>query len=73
MAAEPWFYVGEHDVFPEEFASFLVPSGPLRDIFLGAHSDLLTVDYWREMQNRQRRGEVMDIFPYAAARRLAHA
>jgi len=73
MAAEPWYFVGELDVFPEEFASFLVPAAPLRDVFLRAHSDLLTVDYWREMQNRQRRGEVMDVFPYKADRRLVHA
>lgn len=70
MAAEPWYYVGELDVFPEEFAAFLVPSGPLRDVFLGAHADLLTVEYWRGMQQRQREGEVVDVFPYRAARRL---
>jgi len=70
MAAEPWYYVGELDVFPEEFSAFLVPSGPLRDVFLSAHADLLTVEYWRGMQQRQRDGEVVDIFPYNAARRL---
>jgi len=70
MAAEPWYYVGELDVFPEEFTAFLVPPAPLRDIFLGAHDDLLTVDYWRGMQQRQKAGEVMDVFPYRASRRL---
>jgi isocitrate dehydrogenase kinase/phosphatase len=73
MAAEPWYFVGELDVFPEEFASFLVPGPPLRDVFLHSHADLLTVDYWREMQTRQRRGEVVDVFPYKAARRLVNA
>jgi isocitrate dehydrogenase kinase/phosphatase len=72
MAAEPWYYVGELDVFPEEFVSFLVPSGALREVFLRAHADLLTVDYWRGMQGRQRQGEVVDVFPYKASRRLAH-
>ena len=43
---------------------------PLRDVFLGAHADLLTVEYWRGMQQRQREGEVVDVFPYSAARRL---
>lgn len=73
MAAEPWYFVGELDVFPEEFASFLVPAAPLRDVFLHSHADLLTVGYWREMQSRQRRGEVVDVFPYKAARRLVNA
>ncbi|MGH7622388.1 MAG: bifunctional isocitrate dehydrogenase kinase/phosphatase, partial [Gemmatimonadaceae bacterium] len=73
MAAEPWYYVGELDVFPEEFASFLVPPEPLREVFLSAHADLLTASYWREMQNRQLRSEVVDVFPYRASRRLVHA
>jgi isocitrate dehydrogenase kinase/phosphatase len=73
MAAEPWYYVGELDVFPEEFGAFLVPPAPLRDIFLGAHEDLLTVEYWRGMQAKQKAGEVVDVFPYGASRRLARS
>jgi isocitrate dehydrogenase kinase/phosphatase len=71
MAAEPWFYVGEHDVFPEEWAAFLVPPGELRDVFLSSHADLLGIDFWREMQERQRAGEIPDVFPYRPERRLA--
>lgn len=70
LAAEPWFHVGEHDVFPEEFAAFLVPSGRLRDAFLDAHADLLTVDYWRGVQERLAAGEMFDVFPYPRDRRL---
>jgi isocitrate dehydrogenase kinase/phosphatase len=70
FAAEPWFYVGEHDVFPEEFNSFLVPSGPVREAFLQAHRNLLTVEFWLEMQERQRTGELFDVFPYRECRRL---
>jgi isocitrate dehydrogenase kinase/phosphatase len=71
MAAEPWFYVGEHDVFPEEWAAFLVPPGELRDVFLSSHADLLDIDFWHEMQERQRAGEMPDVFPYRPERRLA--
>ena len=70
MAAEPWFYVGEHDIFPEEWAAFLVPPGELREVFLASHADLLGVDFWRAMQDRQRTGELQDVFPYRAERRL---
>jgi hypothetical protein len=35
MSAEPWYSVGDHDVFPEEFASFLGLSPDLRHIFPG--------------------------------------
>lgn len=64
LAAEPWFHVGEHDVFPEEFRAFLVPPGRLRDTFLVAHGDLLGVEFWHGVQQRLRAGEVVDVFPY---------
>ena len=64
FAAEPWFYVGPQDVFPEEFRAFLVPPGDLRDAFMAAHADLLTVEYWQGVQSRLRGGEVVDVFPY---------
>ena len=40
MAAEPWFYVGQHDMFPEEFLPFLGLHGRLRETFLQAHGEL---------------------------------
>jgi len=70
MSAEPWFSVNEGDVFPEEFLPFLVPAGPLRDVFLDAHGDLFGVRFWRDMQERQKAGEVPDFFPYPQSRRL---
>jgi isocitrate dehydrogenase kinase/phosphatase len=70
LAAEPWFHVGEQDVFPEEFAAFLVPAGPLRDTFLAAHGDLLTVTFWQRTQERLRAGEIFDFYPYPQSRRL---
>lgn len=73
MAAEPWFYVGPGDVFPEEFISFLGLYGVLREVFLEAHAELLTADFWARIQARHRAGEVVDIFPYRPARRLRQA
>jgi isocitrate dehydrogenase kinase/phosphatase len=64
LAAEPWFFVGEQDIFPEEFGPFLVPPGQLREAFLPAHGDLLDVGFWRDVQARLARGEVVDVFPY---------
>ena len=37
MAAEPWFFVDDKDVFPEEFLNFLGLPKALREIFLHAH------------------------------------
>jgi isocitrate dehydrogenase kinase/phosphatase len=71
MSDEPWFYVAENDVFPEEFGAFMLPPGELRDAFMAQHADLLTVEFWRRMQERHRAGEVMDFFPYPQSRRFA--
>jgi isocitrate dehydrogenase kinase/phosphatase len=70
MAAEPWFSVGERDVFPEEFRAFFVLPGALGEAFLGRHADLLDVEFWRAMQARQNAGEIVDVLPYREERRL---
>ncbi len=70
FAAEPWFYVGDQDVFPEEFRAFLVPPGRLRDSFLEAHGDLLNPAFWQGVQRRLSAGEVVDVFPYRREARL---
>jgi isocitrate dehydrogenase kinase/phosphatase len=70
FAAEPWFHVGEQDVFPEEFNAFLVPPGRLREAFLAAHGDLLDVRFWQGVQRRLANGEVVDVFPYRREARL---
>ena len=71
-AGEPWFYVGENDIFPEEFLPFLGFSGRLREVFLQAHGELLTGRWWRQVQERLRAGEIVDIFPYREYQRLHH-
>jgi isocitrate dehydrogenase kinase/phosphatase len=73
FAAEPWFHVGEHDIFPEEFQAFLAPpgGGPVHQAFLDAHADLLDVDFWKGAQDRLAQGEVVDVFPYPRDARLA--
>jgi len=70
MSAEPWFYVGPHDMFPEEFLPFIGLHGELREIFLEAHRDLFDADFWNRMQALHRAGEIVDIFPYQEGRRL---
>lgn len=70
LAAEPWFTVGEDDIFPTELRTFLGLEGDLRTAFLREHSDLFDPELWCEMQERNRRGEVIEFFPYGEARRL---
>ena len=70
VSSEPWFYVGERDIFPEEFRSFLGLRKELLHTFLAHHEELLHVDFWHRMQDLHHRGEVVDIFPYRASSRL---
>ena len=73
MASEPWYFVGDNDIFPEEFESFLGLDDDLRRIFLAHHQDLLDVDFWQRTQARIRRGNPIHVFPYTrlGARRTA--
>ncbi len=64
LAAEPWYGVMQNDVFPEEFATFLLGDPRLRATFVRHHADLLEPEFWQEAQRRIERGEVMDFFPY---------
>jgi isocitrate dehydrogenase kinase/phosphatase len=70
LEPEPWFRVGDDDVFPEEFRRFLGLKGPLRQTFERHHGDLFTVEFWNGLRERHRRGELVDVFPYPDARRL---
>jgi isocitrate dehydrogenase kinase/phosphatase len=71
LSPEPWFAVGEQDIFPEEFVYFLGLRGDLRDAFLSRHADLFTVGFWQKLQVRIRNGEIFHIFPYARRRRFS--
>jgi isocitrate dehydrogenase kinase/phosphatase len=64
MRAEPWFFVGDRDVFPETLVSFLGMSGPLREVYLRAHADLYQPGFWRRTQQRIAAGEVLEVLPY---------
>ncbi len=68
--AQPWFFVDENDIFPEEFKTFLGLTGPLLEIFAEHHQDLFEVEFWQSMQARHHAGEVVDIFPYQQGKHL---
>jgi isocitrate dehydrogenase kinase/phosphatase len=64
MSAEPYYSVGPHDVFPEQFAKFLVSDPQAREVFLERHADLMDPAYWAGKQARIRAGVQEDVFPY---------
>jgi isocitrate dehydrogenase kinase/phosphatase len=64
MRAEPWFHVNDNDVFPETFMQFLSFDPDLKEVFLKAHGEIMTAEWWRRIQQRLRDGEVLEVLPY---------
>ncbi len=71
MSSTPWYDVGAFDVFPEEFRLFFSGNPKARRAFEKYHSDLYSVVFWRNMQERILAGNVVDIFPYRRKKRFA--
>jgi len=72
MAAEPWYSVAPNDVFPEEFASFLLIDPELRKPFMQHHRDLLDADYWKGVQQDINNERQRDVFPYSTSKRFRY-
>ena len=72
MAAEPWYSAGPMDVFPEEFATFLLGAPRVRKAFLKHHRDLLDAKFWQDVQASIRKGYLEDFFPYPTELRFCN-
>jgi isocitrate dehydrogenase kinase/phosphatase len=70
LNAEPWFMVGENDVFPEEFAAFLGLPSRLKQVFFKFHEDLLDPAFWRQTQEEIRTGTWRHVRPYGETQQL---
>jgi len=70
MSSTPWYNVGPFDVFPEEFRLFFTGNPKAKRAFEKYHSDLYHVDFWRNLQERIRNGNMEDIFPYRRKKRF---
>jgi len=72
MASEPWYPIGKHDVFPEQFGKFLLGNLKIRKYFMKHHADLLTAEWWQQRKQRILDGVVEDVFPYPQAIRFCN-
>ena len=64
MSPEVWYPVGPHDVFPEEFATFLLTDAGVREAFLRHHAHLLDARWWQGVQQAIRDGAVPEVLSY---------
>jgi len=67
---QPWFSVGQDDVFPSELDTFLGLRGRLREVFVEHHGDLFEVETWKALQSSHEEGEMLDFYPYGESSRL---
>ena len=72
MSGEVWYPVARNDIFPEEFAHFLLGIPAVRKAFMKYNQDLLTPYFWQETQRRLRAGEVIGFYPYPEALRFCN-
>jgi len=72
MAAEPWYSIAKNDVFPEQFAPFLLGNAKVREYFMKYHANLLSPSFWRACKQRIIEGHVNDVFPYPQEIRFCH-
>jgi isocitrate dehydrogenase kinase/phosphatase len=70
MRAGAWFYVGPHDVFPEQFIECIGLSPELRQLFRQLHGELLTAGWWSHIRTRLADGETLDVLPYSLNSRV---
>jgi isocitrate dehydrogenase kinase/phosphatase len=68
---EVWYPVAANDVFPEEFATFLLTDPDVRTDFQRVNADLLDPLWWQRMQRQI--GELPpEVLSYPASLRFAH-
>ncbi len=70
MSDDVWYPVGPKDIFPEEFATFLLTDPKTRECFMHWHADLLGPEWWQAMQRGIRSGQPVEVLSYADAPRF---
>jgi isocitrate dehydrogenase kinase/phosphatase len=73
MSGDVWYPVGPHDVFPEEFETFLLTDPKTRECFKYFHADLLSPEWWQAMQEEIRSGRSVEVLSYPDAERFGRS
>jgi isocitrate dehydrogenase kinase/phosphatase len=73
LSGEVWHAVGANDIFPEEFATFLLTDPIVRQAFVAFHGDLLDPHWWQAMQEANRAGRHIEVLSYPNSVRFRSA
>ncbi len=69
-AAHPSYSVGPNDIFPEEFATFLLGKPIVKQIFKELHAELFQASFWQHLQQNIKNGQFEDVYPYRRRHRF---
>jgi isocitrate dehydrogenase kinase/phosphatase len=72
LSGEAWYGALTTDIFPEEFATFLLGDPRIRDSFMRHNADLLTPEAWQGWKRAVQAGEIPDFFPYDPSSRFCN-
>jgi isocitrate dehydrogenase kinase/phosphatase len=72
LAAEPWYSVAPNDMFPEEWATFLLTDPGVKRALLKYHQNLFDARFWQAAQERIAGGHLQDVFPYPESLRFSN-
>jgi len=63
-APEPWYTIAKNDVFPMDFKRWMIGRSDIKEEFISYHSALFDADYWKNVQHKIDKGELLHAFPY---------
>ena len=67
---ENWIIATDEEFFLDEMDRFSGIPNPLKGFFRSVHGDLYTLNFWSELTDLVRQGEVFDIVPYDRSKRF---
>jgi isocitrate dehydrogenase kinase/phosphatase len=73
MSGDVWYPVGQNDIFPEEFATFLLTDSAVRADFMKRHADLLEAEWWQSIQATLTPGALPEVLSYPPSVRFPPA
>ena len=72
LSVQPWFDIGENDVFPEQFPVFFAGHLQAKEHFDRLHQNLYGVDFWQKTQVAIKSGTLVDVYSYKEEWRLEY-
>ena len=71
MSNDVWYPVAANDIFPEEFATFLLTDPGVRADFLKSHANLLDARWWQAVQQQLTGADLPEVLSYSESVRFA--